>query len=210
MYSRTIKSIYQDPVDLIWLNCADCLGWQVKMSDQVYASWDGKTTLFIASPKDRDADDCVAQLIFHEICHALVAGEVGRQHVDWGLSNFDDRDILDELACHRLQAGLAHSFSLRSFMAVTTQWRPYYDALPADPIKDDSYQEDILIKAKLPVLARVQIEYIMNKVTLAYRNYQQDPWLSSIQAALNHTQKIKNLLYTLESTHNQKSLWLQE
>jgi hypothetical protein len=210
MYSRTIKSIYQDPVDLIWLNCAYCLGWQVDMSDEVYASWDGKTTLFIASPKDRDADDCVAQLIFHEICHALVAGEKGRQQVDWGLSNFDDRDVLDELACHRLQASLAQSFGLRSFMAVTTQWRPYYDALPVYPIRDAYYQEDVLLNADLPLLTHIQIEYIMNKVTSAHRNYQKEPWLNSLQTALKHTQQIKNLLHTLESTYHQKSLWLQE
>jgi len=56
---------------------------------------------------------------------------------DWGLSNVDDRDLVYEYAAHRVQAALAHPFGLRDFMAVTTDWRPYWDALPDNPLLDD-------------------------------------------------------------------------
>jgi hypothetical protein len=56
--------------------------------------------------------------------------------LDWGLSNEDDRDLVYEYACHRLQAALSAPYGLRELMAVTTDWRPYWDALPDDPLRD--------------------------------------------------------------------------
>ncbi|MEJ7593816.1 MAG: hypothetical protein WKF77_19935 [Planctomycetaceae bacterium] len=53
-----------------------------------------------------------------------------------GTFNTSKRDLVYEFACHRLQAALSAPFGLRAFMAVTTSWRPYWDALPEDPLKD--------------------------------------------------------------------------
>ena len=39
-----------------------------------------------------------------------------------------------EYAAIRVQATLSQPFGLRSFMAITTDWRAYWDALPLDPI----------------------------------------------------------------------------
>ncbi|HRA90011.1 MAG TPA: YkgJ family cysteine cluster protein, partial [Planctomycetaceae bacterium] len=50
--------------------------------------------------------------------------------------NTSNRDLIYEYACHRLQAALSATFGLRAFMAVTTSWRPYWDALPEDPLAD--------------------------------------------------------------------------
>ena len=68
---------------------AERLGMGVVRSDDAWASWDGDGTLTLATPAVLDPDDCLAQMIFHEICHALVAGERALQTRDWGLENAD-------------------------------------------------------------------------------------------------------------------------
>lgn len=132
--ARTVDTVYSDPADTIWIRAAEKLGWKVVRSAEVYASYDGAGTLTLSDASDFDPDDSLAQMIFHEICHALVAGPGAETRPDWGLSNTDDRDLTLEYACHRLQAALSGPYGLRSFMAVTTVWRPYWDALPADPL----------------------------------------------------------------------------
>jgi len=52
------------------------------------------------------------------------------------MTNVDDRDLVYEYASHRVQAALAMRWGLRDFMAVTTDWRPYWDALPDNPLAD--------------------------------------------------------------------------
>jgi hypothetical protein len=136
MSQRSIVHRYEDPVDLIWIRAAKDLGLEIRRSTEVFASYDGKGTLTIAEVKDFDADDCLAQMIFHEICHWLVAGRHGYHLDDWGLNNIDDRDVVFEYAAIRLQVALCQSYGLRQFMAVTTDWRPYWESLPADPLKD--------------------------------------------------------------------------
>ncbi len=130
---RKVQSAYQDPLELIWLRAAERLGMRVVRSAEVFASWDGAGTLTIATSEHFDADDNLGQMIFHEICHALVAGDA-RHQPDWGLDNDEAGDIVFEHATHRLQAALAGPYGLRDFMAVTTDWRPYWDALPQDPL----------------------------------------------------------------------------
>jgi Putative zinc- or iron-chelating domain len=132
--SRKIHAQYQDPADLIWLQAAQALDITVVRSAEAYASWDGKNTLTLASDADLDPDDCLAQMIFHELCHLLVSGEQARTQVDWGLDNTSPKDLVFEYATNRLQAALAQAYGLRTFMAVTTVWRAYYDALPRDPL----------------------------------------------------------------------------
>jgi len=136
MLERPINHRYDDPVDLIWLRAAADLGLSVRRSADAFASYDGKGTLTIAEPIDFDADDCLAQMIFHEICHWLVAGRRGFKLEDWGLSNIDDSDVVNEYAAIRLQAALSRPYGLRDFMAVTTDWRPYWESLPENPLAD--------------------------------------------------------------------------
>ncbi len=136
MPKRPVVHRYEDPLDLIWLRAATDLGLVIDRSADVFASYDGNGTLTIAEAAYFDADDSLAQMIFHEICHWLVAGSRGKHLPDWGLCNTDARDLVYEHACHRVQAALADPFGLRAFMAVTTCWRPYWDALPEDPLRD--------------------------------------------------------------------------
>ena len=136
MFERSISHRYQDPVDLVWIRAANDLGLTIARSADTFAAYDGKGTLTISDPDDFDADDCLAQMIFHEICHWLVAGRQGKDLDDWGLSNLDDRDLVYEHATHRVQAALSRGWGLRDFFAVTTDWRHYWDALPEDPLGD--------------------------------------------------------------------------
>jgi hypothetical protein len=170
MSSRPIHFRYSDPVDLIWLAAAERLGMRVERSSEVYASWDGKDTLQIGSQEHFDADDSLAQMIFHELCHSLVAGET-RAQPDWGLSNTDTRDLIYEHACHRLQAALAARYGLRQFMAVTTEWRPYWDALPLDPLRSDT-------DPATPLAQR------------AYERSEREPLRSILHAALEATAQV--------------------
>ena len=138
MPERTIERHYRDPLDLIWLRAAERLGMRVVRSDEVFASWDGNGTLILATPEHFDPDDSLAQLICHEICHAILEAPDGLSKPDWGLENIDQRHVVREYATIRLQAALSAPYGLRQFFAVTTEWRPYFDALPEDPIADGS------------------------------------------------------------------------
>jgi hypothetical protein len=133
---RTITARYDDPLDVVWLETARRLGFTVVRRGDVYASYDGKGTLALSEPGALDPDDNVAQMVFHELCHALVQGPESVHQVDWGLS-VEGLDALEEHATHRVQAALADRHGLRGFFGVTTDWRPYYDALPADPLSGD-------------------------------------------------------------------------
>ncbi len=134
MTPRPIHHHYQDPLSLIWLTCAAQVGYSVVRTADAYASTDGKRTLLIAEDSALDADDSLAQMILHELCHALVEGEVGEAQQDWGLDNTSGRDTWREQACLRLQAYLAGSVGLRDFFAPTTDFRiKFWNQLADDP-----------------------------------------------------------------------------
>ncbi len=144
MSEREIHHRYEDPVDLIWRATANRLGMRIARSDEVFASWDGDRTLTISTPEHFDPDDCLAQMIFHEICHALVQGDAAMTTLDFGLTD----EPVAEHACHRLQAALADAHGLRGFFAVTTEHRAHWDALPEDPLVGDE-RAVILARAAL-------------------------------------------------------------
>jgi hypothetical protein len=184
--TRRIDSRYDDPLDLVWLACARELGLEVVRSDGVYASFDGERTLTLSTREHFDADDSLAQLILHEVCHALVAGPERARRSDWGMENIDARDLLDEHACHRVQAALADRHGLRDFFAVTTEHRAYWDALPADP----------LAPGRDPAIARARE---------AYARALRGPWSGPIAQALEQTARIAELVRATQPDAN--SLW---
>lgn len=183
---RAIQHRYQDPLSLIWLACARAVGIDVVRSSEVYASFDGRRTLTLSTDEHFDEDDSLAQLIFHELCHALVAGPRGQKKPDWGMENVDARDLEQEHACHRVQAALADLHGLRAFFAVTTEHRSYWDVLPADPLGpgDD---------AAIP-LARD-----------AYELATEGPWSAALMQALARTARLAETMRELELPAN--SLW---
>jgi hypothetical protein len=132
-FTRTTTHRYQDPLDRIWLVAAERLGFAVERTPDVYASTDGRRTIFVGTHDVLDADDCLAQMILHELCHALVEGEDAESRVDWGLDNQTEKDAAREHACLRLQAYLTGLHGLRGLLAPTTDYRAFWDTLGDDP-----------------------------------------------------------------------------
>ena len=131
---RAVLHRYSDPLDVIWIGCAQRVGFRIVRSDEVYATTDGRGTLFIGAGHTLDADDSLAQMIFHELCHALIEGDEGESQQDWGLDNTSNRHLWREHACLRLQAYLAGNAGLRDFLAPTTDFRVrFWNSLTADP-----------------------------------------------------------------------------
>jgi hypothetical protein len=149
---RSIEHRYTDPLDRVWLTTAAKLGLRVVRSDQAYAATDGRGTLLVGTPETLDPDDCLAQIVFHELCHALVEGEEAHALPDWGLCNETERDLAREQACLRVQAALAARHGLRRFLAPTTEHRAFYDALPENPLAGP--EGDASVAAARTALAR--------------------------------------------------------
>src|SRR2546423_5617751 len=123
--------------DQIWIAAPARLGFRVERTGEAYATTDGQGTIGIGAAETLDGDDSVAQLVLHELCHALVQGEESRAMRDWGLDNTSDRDLSAEHACLRLQAHLADRHALRALLAPTTVSRAYYNAIRAYPLDGD-------------------------------------------------------------------------
>lgn len=125
---------YQDPLARVWLVCAGQLGFRVRRTTEAYASSDGRGTLLIADDSLFDPDDSLAQMIFHELCHALIEGDKGETREDWGLGYAIGNNPWREHACLRLQAYLAGGVGLRDFFAPTTDFRvTFWQSLPENP-----------------------------------------------------------------------------
>lgn len=145
---RTINTRYQDPLDAIWLSTAQSIGLRVRRSSDAYASTDGRGELVLSDKAGMDPDDCLPQMVLHEICHFLVSGPNSFAWVDWGLDNEGQRDDVFEHACLRLQAALLDPRGLRQVLAPTTDFRAYYDALPHDPFSTtDAQQNEAVVRA---------------------------------------------------------------
>ena len=176
--SRRTRHQYRDPVEVIWLEAAARLGIRVTRSDQVYAAWDGRGTLTLGGDETLDPDDSLAQMIFHELCHALVAGEVARGEIDWDFTPEEigsQREALREHATHRLQAALADEHGLRVFLAVTTDWRGYYDDLPADPLSPVTDLAAVLARRAFWCVAERHNPWLCRALPLHYAYHAQLP-----------------------------------
>lgn len=182
---RKIDRKYTDPVDLIWLHAAAQMGMQIERSAEVNASWNGHGVLTIGTSETLDPDDCLAQMILHEACHALCEGEQSLSKPDWGLESFNPDKKVREHACLRLQAMFADRYNMRSFYASTTIFRRYYDQLPADPLGDG---DDPAIE-----IARE-----------AWYRAQQSSWASPLEDALRRTAMIAE---SLREITDAESIW---
>lgn len=181
---RKITRTYADPLDLVWLHAARRMGMRVVRSAEVNASWDGAGVLTIGTPETLDPDDCLAQMILHETCHALVEGPECLTQLDWGLLNNPAKKV-HEHACLRLQAALADRVGLRQFFASTTMFRGYYDQLPAEPLAagDD------------PAIAMAQA---------GWQRATEGPWADALDEALRRTAEIAR---AVDGVTTEDSLW---
>lgn len=154
-------------LDQIWIEAAARLGIRVQRGGDAYVHYDGET-LHIATDEHLDEDDSLAQLIFHELCHALVQGPENLKVPDWGLDNTSDRDVVNEDGAVRLQAHLLGFYGLRDKLYPTTVVRELYDSLGTDalaPADDPGSQ-----------LARIAANWAAR-----------EPWRSTLRDALERT-----------------------
>lgn len=157
---------------------------RIERSTEVNASWDGNETLTIGTPETLDPDDCLAQMVLHEVCHALVEGPESLQKLDWGLENNPAKKV-HEHAALRLQAALADMVGMRAFFASTTVFRAYYDALPAEPLASGDDPAIELANA-------------------AWSRFLESPWNYPLLDALRRTAEISK---AIEGITTDSSLW---
>ena len=182
---RTISKQYSDPLDLVWIHAAQQMGMTVVRDPDVFASWDGKGVLRIGAAETLDPDDSLAQMIFHEACHALVEGEESFNKEDWGLDPDVEVGAVHEHACLRLQSALSDRYGLRAFFAATTDFREYFDRIDSTPLKGSGDPAISLAKE-------------------AFQRATQGPWSAALDTALQQTRSIADVVFELAPTD---SLW---
>lgn len=155
-YERPIESRYVDPLELVWLATCRRLGLTIRRDPTIFSRTDGSGMLWLGPREDLDADDTLAQQVFHELCHWITNGVESAREEDWGFP-LDDADDPREFACLRLQAWLADRHGLRGMMGPTGQYRAYFDRLGADvlaPMADPPHAVD---EAEVVALAAAAI-----------------------------------------------------
>ena len=123
------SSLATPDIDAIWRRAAERVGFMTSRTQDAYATSNGAGEIAIGADDTLDDDDAFAQLVFHELCHAITEGEGALRQPDWGLDNVPAHAVREH-ACLRLQAYLAGRFGLRALMAPTTPYRAYYATLP--------------------------------------------------------------------------------
>lgn len=149
MDPRSVRYCYRDPLSEIWIAAAHKIGLRVQRTADAFAHSDGVGGLHIASEEHLDADDCLAQMIFHELCHSLVEGPDAFATPDWGLDNRHEDDNFREHAALRVQATLAGRVGLREVLGPTTDFRAFYDGLGLDALSDCHDETTALAKQAL-------------------------------------------------------------
>lgn len=156
-YERPILSRYVDPCDAVWLSTATRLGLYIRRSPLVFSATDGSGRLQLSTRDDLDADDCLAQMLLHEICHWCTNGVETFSERDWGFA-LDGPTDPREHAALRLQAWLGDLEDLRAFFGPTGIYRQYYERIPADPTEpiDSSDWEAAVCGMAASAIERIQ------------------------------------------------------
>lgn len=178
-YERPILARYLDPVELVWLATARRLGLHVRRDPAIFSMTDGKGLLSLGPRDSLDPDDCLAQMVFHELCHWITNGLDTFHERDWGFPLWEDVDPREH-ACLRLQATLSERHGLRGWMGPTGGFRQYYDRIPEDTVQpiDDSPWEQNVVQIARDAIARAD----------------QAPWVGPVNEALAATAAIRGVL----------------
>lgn len=172
--SRVVTDRYTDPLEVVWIGAARAVGLEVRRSADVYASCDGAGVLTLGLPETLDPDDCVAQMVFHELCHWIVNGADSLREIDWGFPPMEEVDWR-EFVTLRVQAELASRHGLERLLAPTTDARHYYDRIVDSPLTplDESEREH-----RITALARTRVGVA-------------GPWSEVLEEALTATSTIR-------------------
>jgi len=188
--AREVTHRYVDPLAQVWLAAARRIGVRVVRTPDAYAASDGRGTLAIGADAALDADDSLAQMIFHELCHSLVEGEGSFARPDWGMDNTGPDHDWREHACLRAQWVLAGRHGLRAVFAPTTEFRAFWDQLAGDVLAD---RADPSVQAAIAALRRVALP----------------PWGPALDEALAATAEIARVAgLAARFTADDASLWL--
>ncbi len=161
-YERPIRSRYLDPIDLVWLSTAKTLGITVRRHPVVFGMTEGDGILHLGERSTLDPDDCVLQMVFHEICHWITNGIESVHQRDWGFALDDELDPREH-ACQRVQAFLAQEFGLRDILGATGDFRQYWDQLPLDPtepLDDSPWERKVCELAQAAILRAKQPPFV--------------------------------------------------
>jgi Fe-S-cluster containining protein len=189
--SRTVTARYVDPLAEVWLGAARRIGLTVVRTQDAYAATDGRGRLAIGADATLDADDSLAQMIFHELCHSLIEGPDSFRIPDWGLDNYGDDHAWREHACLRLQWIIAGRYGLRAVFAPTTDFRALWDTFTGDVL---AAREDRAVVLAIEGLRRVG----------------HPPWAPHFEDALAATARIAAdaARFALPRPHEAPALWL--
>ena len=178
-YERPILARYLDPCEIVWLATAKRLGIHIRRSPLVFSATDGSGRLQLSTRDDLDADDSLAQMLLHEICHWVTNGQETFHERDWGFA-LDGPIDHREHAALRVQAWLADQVGLRTMFGPTGQFRQYYVRIPADPLTpiDESDWEQQVVRNAHEAVARIQ----------------QPPWHPHVMQAMAATAQMSDLL----------------
>ena len=197
MFVRVPTHAYQDPLERIWVHCAERIGFKIVRSSEAYAAYDGKGQILIATPDQFDTDDNLGQMILHELCHALVEGDEGESKLDWGLDNTRMGNPWREHACLRVQAWLADQWGLRDFFAPTTDYRvSFWSELQDDPLfapeDQGGFREQSIVAARKAI----------------WRS-KLPRWSDPLRAAFRLTRQLTDAMASIpnESSNTLPSLW---
>lgn len=191
--SRDVTHRYVDPLAQVWLGAARRIGLRVERTPHAYAATDGRGTLSIGTTDTLDADDSLAQMIFHELCHSLVEGEESFERPDWGLDNVNtgpEHDVREH-ACLRTQWVLAGRHGLRKIFAPTTDFRAFWNTLAGDVLAD---RTDPSVQAAVAAVRRAD----------------KPPWAPALGDALGATTQIAAAAASFSAPDSDAPvLWLQ-
>ena len=98
---KTRSPLATAALDEIWRRAAARVGFQLARTGDAYATSDGQGGIAIGAADTLDDDDALAQLVFHELCHAVTEGETALRKPDWGLDNVPEH-VEREHACLRV------------------------------------------------------------------------------------------------------------
>lgn len=187
-YERPIRARYTDPLDLVWLSACKQLGLRVRRDPSIFSRTDG-TGLLAFGPRDTlDADDCLAQMVVHELSHWITNGLETYGQRDWGFP-LDDKTCPKEHAAVRLQCWLATQWGLRHMFGPTGWYRQYWERLPEDPLGpiDLSGHPD-------PAAAKAWEAQVMALAHQAVQRSQGAPWKGPLDQAFGATRAILDAL----------------
>jgi hypothetical protein len=188
--ARNVTHRYLDPLAQVWLAVARRIGLRVVRTPDAYAATDGRGTLAIGDDAALDADDSLAQMVFHELCHSLVEGEAAFTRPDWGMDNTGPDHDWREHACLRAQWVLAGRHGLRGLFAPTTDFRAFWDQLAGDVLAD---RADPSVQAAIAALRRATLP----------------PWAPALDDALAATAQIAQVAarFAAPAADATPSLW---